>query len=84
MTRCEACGCAITGAQDPTKAEARMLQYVLAYHHLHGRFPKYHTIRVGLRLGSLSHVYAQIRGLERKGWITTERYRGIKAARGPE
>lgn len=80
MSVCGQCG-AVLVTDDPSPAEARVLEFVLDFHGRRLRFPTYLEIQQGLRLGSRTAANTMVHRLARKGWLAIEKYRGIKGAR---
>ena len=84
MTVCPTCGIAIRGAEDPTPAEGRVLDFIIAFHDQYGRFPTYREIRVEFAYRSPQSVRHHVDKLRKKGWLAIGRTRllsSIDAAR---
>ena len=79
ITDCPTCGVAISGVEDPTPAEGRVLDFILAFHDQNGRFPTYREIRVKFGYRSHQSVRYHVDKLDRKGWLTVRRTRMLQS-----
>ena len=69
MTACATGSAAILGAEDPTTKEARVLDFVVEFHDLRGRFPTYREVRIELAERSLRAAYYHVNELKERRWL---------------
>ena len=68
-------GIASRVAEDLTPTEARVLDFIVAFHDQYGRFPSLRSIRVEFAYRSVGSARYHVDKLDKKGWLAIRRER---------